>query len=137
MILDYDTKLSDAQEILTSEASDYYIDAKAAGDAVAPGARLKVQVNTLFVTGDSATLAIALQSDSDAAFGTATTHFTKTATAASGLTAGTVLIDIQIPYAGIGRYIRLYFTVGTGSFSAGKIDAYVCLDTNRTMDKNL
>jgi hypothetical protein len=31
----------------------------------------------------------------------------------------------------------MYYTVGVGTFSAGKIDARIVLDTNKTMDKDL
>ncbi len=129
--------MSDAQEVLTSAASTSYIDALSAGDAISPGVRLKIQVNTAFVTGDSATLTIALQCDDNASFTSAKTLTTTAALAVTDIDAiGDIPVDLVIP-KGCERYIRMYYTVGTGSFSAGKIDARIVLDTNKTMDRNL
>jgi hypothetical protein len=137
MILDNYLVVSDAQAVTVTAASTSHIDSLAAGDAVAPGARLKVQVNTAFVTGDGATLTVALQCDSDSAFGSVKTLFTTSALAVTAIDAvGDIVVDIQIPM-GCERYIRVYYTVGTGSFSAGKIDARIVLDTDKTMDKQL
>lgn len=137
MIIDKYLVLSDAQEVASSEASDYYIDALAAGDAIHDGARIKVQINTAFVTGDNATLTIALQCDDNADFSSAKTLFTTAALAVTDIDAiGDIPVDVEIP-AGCERYIRLYYTVGTGTFSAGKIDARLVLGTNLTVDKQL
>lgn len=134
MIIDNFLVLSDAQAVTVTDASDDYVDSLAAGDAVAPGARLHVLVNTLFVTGDSATLTIALQTDAASTFDTGpTTLVTTSAIAVASLTAGAVLLDVQIPPL-CERYIRVYYTVGTGSFSAGNIDARIVMDTGKTMD---
>ena len=139
MILDKYLELSNEQEVLASEASDSDIDALAAGDAIKSGPRLKVQVQTAFVSGDSATLTIALQCDGDSAFGSVKTLFTSAAFAVDDgdLAIGKVLVDIEIPPALCERYIRLYYTVGVGSFSAGKLDSNIAIDTNKTMDKQL
>lgn len=137
MISDKYLEMSNEQGVASSEASDYYIDTKAAGDAISPGARLKVQINIAFVTADSATLTIALQCDDNDGFNSAKTLFTTVALAVTEIDAiGDIPVDIVIP-KGCERYIRMYYTVGVGSFSAGKIDARIVLDTNKTMDKNL
>ena len=139
-MLDKFLELSDAQGSLTdtSAASESYVDTLAAGNAIAPGARIRIAVQTAFVAAsDAPTLAISLQSDSASDFGTVTTHITTSAALAAALTAGTVLLDIQLP-VGIGRYIRAYYTIGgTGAFSAGNLDAHIVLDTARTVDKSL
>lgn len=137
MIIDSLLVMSDAQAVTVSAASTSHIDSLAAGDAVAPGARLQVLVNTAFVTGDAATLTVKLECDGDSAFGSVKTLFTSEAFAAASLTAGAVLVDIQIPPKLVERYIRAYYTVGVGSFSAGKVDARIVLDTAKTMDKQL
>lgn len=129
--------MSDAQAVTSSAAGDYYVDTLAAGDAIAPGARLKVLVNTAFVTGDSATLTVALQTDDKSSFSSATTLYTTSALAATSIdAAGDNVIDIVIPPKAE-RYLRVYYTVGTGTFSAGKIDARIVLDTAKTHDKQL
>ena len=123
-----------------SAASTDYVDSLAESKAlVAPGARLKVSVNTAFSAATGApTLTVGLQSDTDSGFASnLVTHVTTTAALAAALTAGTVLLDIQLP-VNVQRYIRLYFTLGgTGTFDAGKVDGMIVLDTNRTMDRSL
>ena len=108
----------------------------AAGDAVAPGARLKVQVHTLFE--GAYTLIIALQCDTTTDFssGSVRTLHTSETYAVGALTAGAVLVDIQMPPNLTERYIRLYYTC-SGTFTAGNLDANIALDTNKTMDKQL
>lgn len=137
MIIDNFLVMSDAQDEVhaqTTHASTSHIDTLTAGDAISPGARLHVLVNELFETADSATLTIALQTGSTTAYGT--TLFTTAALAVSALTAGAVLVDIVVPKGAL-RYLRMLYTVGTGSFSEGKIDARIVIDTAKTMDKNL
>jgi hypothetical protein len=137
MIIDNLLVMSDAQAVTVSAASSSHIDTLAAGDAISPGARLKVQINTAFTTGDNATLTIALQCDSDSAFGSPKTLFATAALAVTSIDAiGDIPVDIVIP-KGCERYVRMYYTVGVGTFSAGKIDARIVLDTNKTMDKDL
>lgn len=133
MIIDDFLVMSNAQEVLATAASTSHIDTLAAGDAISPGARLHVLVNTLFETADVGTLTIALQTGATTAYGT--TLFTTSALGAASLTAGAVLIDIVIP-KGVLRYLRMYYTVAN-NFTAGKIDARIVLDTAKTMDKNL
>lgn len=136
MIVDKYLQLSDAQEVLESAASESHIDAVAAGDAVAPGARLKVQVHTLFE--GAYTLIIALQCDTTTDFssGSVRTLHTSETYAVAALVAKAVLVDIQIPPNLVERYIRLYYTT-SGTFTAGRLDANIALDTNKTMDKQL
>lgn len=137
MILDAYLVMSDAQAVTVTADSTSYVDQLAAGQAIAPGARLKVQINTAFTTGDSATLTVALQCDDNASFTSATTLYTTSALAVTSIdAAGDIVLDIEIP-PGAERYIRAYYTVGTGSFSAGNIDARIVLNTDRTMDESL
>ena len=136
MIMDEFLVMSDAQAVTASIASTDYIDTLAEGDAITPGARLHVLVNTLFETSDVGTLTIALQTDAATTFDTGpTTLFTTSALGAASLTAGSVLIDIVVP-KGVLRYLRVYYTVAN-TFTAGNIDARIVLDTAKTMDKNL
>ena len=140
MYLDNDLQFSDAQEFTSaSVASTDYVDSLANGDAVSPGSRLKVAVPVAFALASGApTLVVSLQSDSDDGFATdLTTHFSSASFLTAALVAGKNLIDIQLPPDML-RYIRVYYTLGgTGTFNAGKIDANIVLDTNRTMDRPL
>ncbi len=136
MIIDKNLVMSDAQAITSSVASSY-IDTLAAGDAVAPGARLKVQVNTPFTTDDDATLTVSLQTADNSSFNNATTLCASATLAVTSIdAAGDNVIDIQIPF-GVERYLQTYYAVGTGTFTAGKIDSRIVVDTAKTMDKNL
>lgn len=135
MLIDALLVMSDAQAVTSSAAGSYYVDALAAGDALNPGARIHVVVNTLFVTGDSATLTVALQTDDNASFSSATTLLTTSALAATALTAGAVLLSAVIPTR-VERYLRVYYTVGTGTFSAGNVDARIVLDSHVDLDEN-
>jgi hypothetical protein len=137
MILDALALFSESQEITNASAAGTdHIDTLAAGQSVAPGSRLRVAVPIAFVSGDGATLQVSLQSDDNANFSSPQTHFITDAALAAALTQGTVLIDIQMPI-GLQRYIRVYYTLAVGTFSAGALDAGVVLDTNRTMDRSL
>ena len=137
MIMDDFLVMSDAQAVTSSAASTSYIDTLAAGDAISPGARLKVGINTAFVTGDSATLTVALQTDDNSSFSSAKTLLTTSALDVTDIdAAGDSVLDLVIP-SGVERYLRVYYTVGTGSFSAGNIDARIVIDTSKTMDKQL
>lgn len=140
MIIDAFLVMSDAQDEVhaqTTHESTSHIDTLAAGNAISPGARLHVLVNELFETADAATLTVALQTDPESDFSDGpTTLFTTAAIAVAALTAGAVLADIVVP-KGVLRYLRILYTVGTGTFTEGKIDARIVLDTAQTMDKNL
>jgi hypothetical protein len=138
MYVDRDLVLSDAQAITSaSAASENYIDTKAKGAAVSPGARIKVAVPVAFtIATGTPTLVVAFQSDSDTAFGTAVTHFSTSAALVAALTKGTVLLDFQVPKS-VGRYIRVYYTLASGTYTLGNLDAMIALDTDNTMDKNL
>jgi hypothetical protein len=127
MIIDKNLEFSDGQAVTTTAASDSYIDQLAAGDAV-DSLWLYVLVDVAFVTADSATLTVSLQCHEDASFGAGTVTLYETAAlAATALTADTVLCKVRVP-AGAERYLRVYYTVGTGSFSAGNIDACLVKD---------
>ena len=140
MILDKFLQLSDGQQVLETVASEKHIDAVSAGDAVAPGSRLKVQVQKAFVSSNSGTLIVALQCDTTTDFSSGsvrTLHTSPTFDYDSGdLAVQKILVDIQIPPNLVERYIRLYYTVAN-DFTAGKLDAHIAIDTNKTMDKQL
>jgi len=127
MIIDKALQLSAAQAVTASAASTSYIDQLAKGDSY-DQLFIDFIVGTAFATSTSATLQITIQSADDAAFTTnLTTHVMSTAFAASALTANTEIIKMQLPY-GLRRYIRAYYTVGTGTFTAGTISADIVWD---------
>lgn len=131
MIRDKLLLFSNAQAVTASAASTDYLDLGSAREANDNGLiELIARVHTLFVTGDAATLTVALQADNDSAFGSATTVLqSASAIAVASLVAGYEPLRVRFPRLIVPeRYVRLYYTVGTGSFSAGKMDAELVLD---------
>lgn len=125
MIKDNEFEMSAAQALTVTAASTKAPDLGKAGDAIGAGEQyVVVKVNTLFTTSDAATLAVAIETDDAVGFGTKATLLSVPVTAVSALTAGAVLLKAKLP-VGVKRYIRAYYTVGTGSFTAGKIDAFL------------
>jgi hypothetical protein len=105
-----------------------------------PALKLLALVTTTFTSGGAATLAIALQgavdngSGAPAAF---STWWTSPTYALATLKAGERLLDMDFPRppAGIAvpRFVRLQYTVGTATVTAGNITAFVVLDRDDQM----
>ena len=86
---------------------------------------LNVRVGTAFATGSSATLAVALQDSADnSSYAAVSPTLGVAATAAASLTAGKVLIREPLP-ANVAQYLKLVYTIGTGTMTAGTIDAWI------------
>jgi len=128
MFIDSLLQVSAAEAVASTEASDDYIDLKAAGDAIGHELTFVCRVHTAFTTGDAATLSVALQTDDNSSFSSPTTL------AASGVLAVTAIDAVgDRPLVvkvgpGLQRYVRAYYTVGTGSFTNGKVDAFLVKD---------
>lgn len=141
MILDDYLKLSSGQAILDSGASTSYIDALAAGDAISPGAKIRVKIATAYVDTGGGTIYATLQTDDEITFTSSTTLITgPTITIAAGAATaagavGVTLLDHVIP-AGVKRYLRVYYTFST-AMDSGAMDAHIVLDVPKTMDKQL
>jgi len=137
MILDHALVMSDAQAITNATAtSTYYIDTLAAGDAVLPGAFIEVLVDTAFTTSDSGTLTITLDTatSTDLSTGKVTLVTLGTTVAAATLEAKKVY-RAPIP-EGCLRYLFMTYTLAN-NMTAGKIDARVVLQGDKTLDKTL
>lgn len=98
------------------------------------------EVGASFVSAGGATLQIALQAAPDDGTGTAGTYqtITQTSTFTSGQIPANQIIQFQVPPVSanwIGeampRFYRLNFVVGTSTFSAGKITAYLNLNPSQ------
>jgi len=154
--IDLSLQLSSAQAITTTAASTNIYDITGAGSGNAPNQEfgnatvfgadigagdgvamptVYVDVTTAFQTGDGATLTIALQAAIDNgsnAPGSYTTLLSTGVFAASVLTASNRLLTFQIPPLTLGqslpRFYRLYYTVGTGTFSAGALTAGIAFN---------
>lgn len=83
------------------------------------------QVVEDFATGDAATLKVDLETDDDEAFGSAKNVYASAVIAAATLVVGYEFLIDWIPKGTDEDYLSLNYTVGTGTFTAGKIDAAI------------
>lgn len=134
MILDKELLLSDHQAVTATAASTNVIDLQGAnlGDQ-GPGEPLNLfaQVTDAnFTTGTS--IALAVQTDDDVAFGSPTTLFTTPAIALASLVAGYNFALGSLPIELGERYLRFYYTV-VGTMAAGTITAGITPDRQAGM----
>lgn len=137
MILDKDLLCSDDQTLafnVGNVASSNVIDLAKAG--VGRGEPIKVfcQMTADFdSTGDTGTLQVKLQTDSDEAFGSAVNLVDTGALAQATCVKGYRPIDIYLPN-NVKRYVRFYYTVGTANGTGGTITAGLQLDQQTNKD---
>ncbi len=134
MIFDKQVQFSAAQAVTASAASTNVIDLLAAGIPYGDNAALArdqglfnipllIQVVTAFATLTS--LKVAVQTDDNSSFSSATTVLETEAIAAASLVAGYQFNIDKIPLKTSERYVRLYFTVAGSDATAGAITAGV------------
>jgi hypothetical protein len=127
MLFDVETLFSNRQAVTTTGNSANAIDTGAARDLLAGEAlTLVVQVSTAFTAGGAAALTVALETDDNVSFSSATTLFTSPAIPVAALTAGARPVQIRVP-RGAERYLRLVYTVATGPMTAGAVIAGLVL----------
>lgn len=125
MYIDYETKLSSAQAVVSSGASDNYIDLGVARDiGNSEELYLMVQVTTTAASSGSTTVAFSLQCDDNTSFSSAKTVIDSGAIAKATLVAGYQMF-IPIPPGCDEQYVRLYYTVGTANMTAGAFTAAI------------
>ena len=101
-----------------------------------PALKLLVQVVTAFTSGGAATLVVALQGAADNGAGAPTTYYSwwssPTFALATLAVAGARLYDMDMPRppAGISipRFLRMAYTIGAATTTAGTIASYIVLD---------
>jgi hypothetical protein len=116
-----------ASQALTATAASSHIYDQGVSQRPGTGRQMSVMITVptaLDSAGEAATLTIALQSDDDVAFGSATTLYSTSAIAEATLAAG-YQIFLPIPLNVSERYLRVYYTVGTEDFTGGTISAHV------------
>ena len=120
MYIDRQNLFGQDQAVTTSTASTDYIDLGAARD-IGNGERPEILVLcTQDVTASgAATVTVALQSDDNSSFSTPINLVLSDAIPKASLVAGTEVLRVAVPY-GTERYLRLFYTVGTGPLTAGK-----------------
>jgi len=133
MIIDGLLLFDSAAAVTSTAASTNIVDlvnARDIGVGDDPAMKVMVLVTTAITTTNSATLTVSAQGSTDNS--TWSTYVSSPAYAAAALVAGARLFDIDWPRPAAGlatpRYIRLYYTVGTGIFSAGAVTAALVLD---------
>lgn len=111
--------------LTATRVSTNVVDAKGFGDVGIGGCLyIYVQVNTALTSAGASTLTVALQTDDNASFSSATTVYTTAAIPKASLIAGYQVVNVAVP-TGCERYLRLNYTVGTADFTAGSITAEI------------
>lgn len=141
MILDLQSKFSDAQAITVTAISANVLDTRnAATPALAdegmsgPETWLVAQVAAAFTAAGAATVVITLESSSTADLATApVVHFTSAAIPVASMIAGFRALAVQMPSADYKRYIGFRYTVSTGPFTAGTMNTFLTPDLQRNV----
>lgn len=135
-MLDQSTKLAAAQTVTatgdTASTNTYDSGSANSSDISMTGENLWINaaVDTAATSGGSATVQAVLQ---DSADGTAFADvLAGPVVPVANLTVGTVLLQTQPP-AGLRRYFRVTWRVGTAALTAGKFTAYV----SNTIQRNI
>ena len=135
-MLDQSTKLASAQAVTSTgdtASSNIYDNGSAnSSDISMTGENLWINavVDTTATSGGSATLQAVLQDSADGS--TFADVLAGPAVAVANLTSGAVLLQTQPP-AGMRRYFRVMWRVGTAALTAGKFTAYV----SNTIQRNI
>ncbi len=110
------------QAITASAASTDYIDLGVQGRDVGMGAQkfFALNITETMLAAGAATLTISMEKDDNVLFSSPIAVFTSAAIPKASLVAGYQMF-IQIPVGLDERYVRFYYTVGTGPMTAGKI----------------
>lgn len=127
-MMDAKNMFSDGQSITASAASETVLDFGVADPNLGQGSPLIIRFiieETFASANNTATLTIALQ-DSATDFGGSHVLLQTAALAisATSLIKGGYIPEIKIPDRHA-RYLRLYYTVGTQNFTAGKLTAWI------------
>ncbi len=138
MIFDSTNLFSDAQAVTASAASTNVIDlgatqtpkhaANALTRDIGKGTpiHLRAQVVTDFATLTS--LTVSIETDDNEGFASAKTVIQSAAVVAADLVAGYVFPLVVVPRGTLERYVRLYYTVGGASATAGAVTAGFVFD---------
>jgi hypothetical protein len=149
--IDRNLEFSDAQAVTSTAISTDQYDTLTAttanGTSIFPNGRIDFGVNahapwivvstntTCTDTGSDATLTVTLETADDSA---GTTNATVLATSgtlafAAFASAGTLLLQAQIPSARLRRWLYVRYTVASGPLTAGAFDAYLSLNPQRNV----
>lgn len=131
MIIDNECLMSNKQTIASTARSSNVIDLGAMTLGTQGKENIEidvlVQVTTTFTTSDSATLTVTLCTDSDETISNGTVLCSSATLAAATLVEGYQIAFSKVPVNTL-QYMDINYTVGTGTFTAGKITAALVLD---------
>lgn len=111
----------------TTTASTNVIDTSVALRQIGDGKRVELSVpcTVTATSGGSATVQVVLQDSADNA--SWSTVLTGKSYAVASVVAGLDLLPITLP-AGLRRYLRVGYTIGTADLTAGTFSAYLVID---------
>lgn len=131
MIIDRQLRFSNSQAITASAASEDLIDLAAARNMGVGKTIYVVVVCTVAMTdsGSDSTVAVTVQTDTAAAFGSATTAQT-IGTFAATSAAGTRFIVPLAHFTTAEQFVRLYYTVAGGNLTTGSFTAFLTTEVD-------
>lgn len=120
MYIDRQNLFGRDQAVTASAPSTDHIDCGAARD-IGNGTPLEILVlcTEAVTAAGAATVTVALQSDDNPSFSSPANLVLTDAIPKAALIPGVELLRVPVPY-GAERYLRLYFSVGSGPLTAGK-----------------
>lgn len=125
MILDKSLELSTAQTVTGSAASTNIIDLGQSRD-IGAGEPLQLVISVVetATAAGAATVTFEVQTDTVATFASPTTLIRSAEISKDALTQGASPFQVAVP-RGVERYLRLFYTVGTGPLTAGRFTATI------------
>lgn len=142
MILDTQTRFSDAQAVTATAISENVLDLRNAATPatvdegiVGDDLWLVIKTTEAFTAAGAATLTVSLESDSTADLATsATVHYSTSAIALANLGANTVIARVKLPSGNYERYLGVRYTVATGPMTAGSVEAFLTPNIDRSVN---
>ena len=117
------------QAVTVSAPSTDTIDGGVAGLSYGPGSNfLATRVGTAFASAGASTLNVSIQTSDSAAFTTFDTVYDSGAIAKAALVANATVQVVDLCALRFKRYVRVFYTVGTGPFTAGTVESFITPD---------
>lgn len=127
MVLDKLNLFCREQAVTVSAPSTDVVDLVKGGDAYGNELFFVVNVAEAAAASGAATVVFSLETSDAEAFGTKTTLHASGEVGKAVLVKGATPVRVRVPQ-GVKRYLRAFFTVGTGPLTAGKFTAFLTPD---------
>lgn len=127
MFLDKELMLSEAQAVTAAAASTNIIDQGSAANAIGKELYLIVKVDTSANAAGAATVNFQLQCDDNSSFSSPKILLETGDVGKATLVAGYLVFKGKLP-VGAERFLRVYYSVGTGPLTAGAFTAFLVED---------